>query len=89
MKTATINVKVENAFKRQAQNFAKSAGMSLSDIVNLSLRQVINQGRLVIEPEPNEYLKTAIADARKQRQKGSYKSFQRAEDAVSFIKNLK
>jgi addiction module RelB/DinJ family antitoxin len=91
MKTATINVKTESELKRRAQAFAKSTGMSLSDVVNLSLRQVIKQGQLIIEEslEPSRYLKTAIKQARKQRQKGEYKSFNKANDAVSFVRNLK
>ncbi|MEK7618031.1 MAG: type II toxin-antitoxin system RelB/DinJ family antitoxin [Patescibacteria group bacterium] len=89
MKTATINIKTEPALKRRAQAFAQNAGMSLSDIVNLSLRQVVNSGAIVIHEEPSEYLKEAIKEARQERQQGKYQSFKKLQDAVSFVKNLK
>ena len=91
MKTATINVKTESSLKRRAQAFARSTGMSLSDIVNLSLRQTFEQGKITIRElaEPSEYLKSAIKQARGQRKSGQYKSFKKPQDAVSFVKNLK
>ena len=89
MKTATINVKTEPALKRRAQAFAQNAGMSLSDIVNLSLRQVVNLGEIVVHEHPSEYLREAIKEARQERQKCLYKFFKSGQDAVSFVKNLK
>jgi len=89
MKTAIINVKTEVSLKRRAQAFARSTGMSLSDVVNLSLRQVINQGELVVREQPGKYLIQAIKEARQERQKGSYKSFKKPQDAVNFAKKLK
>ena len=91
MKTATINVKTEPELKRRAQAFAKSTGMSLSDVVNLSLRQTVNRGDLVVSEafNPSEYLKKAIGEARNQKHKGAYKSFKNPQEAVNFIRNLK
>ena len=89
MKTAIINVKTEVSLKRRAQAFARSTGMSLSDVVNLSLRQVINQGELVVREQPGKYLIQAIKEARQERQKGSHKSFKKPQDAVNFVKKLK
>jgi addiction module RelB/DinJ family antitoxin len=90
MKT-TINVKTDISLKRRAQAFARSTGMSLSDIVNLSLRQTVDQGKITVgeSAEPNEYLKSAIKQARGQRKSGQYKSFKKPQDAVNFVRNLK
>jgi len=49
MKTAVITVKTYPELKRRAEQFARGTGMSLSDVVNLSLRQTINQGSITIE----------------------------------------
>ena len=49
MKTAIITVKTEPALKRSVEEFARGTGMSMSDVVNLSLRQVIRLGKIVIE----------------------------------------
>lgn len=55
MKTAIITIKTEPELKRRAEEFANGTGMSLSDVVNFSLRQTINTGRIVIQKglEPN------------------------------------
>ncbi len=49
MKTAIITVKTEPELKHRAEKFARATGMSLSDVVNLSLQQTISLGRIVIE----------------------------------------
>jgi len=59
MKTAVITVKTEPELKRRAEKFARSAGMSLSDIVNLSLRQTVTAGRIVVGRPLVPNLKTA------------------------------
>ena len=55
MKSAIITVKTEPALKLSVEEFARGTGMSLSDVVNFSLRQVVSRGRIVIEKpfEPN------------------------------------
>lgn len=59
MKTAIMTVKTEPELKRRAEKFARGAGMSLSDIVNLSLRQTVDLGRIVIEESLMPNAKTA------------------------------
>ncbi len=73
MKTATINLKTETELKRRAEQFAKNTGMSLSDVVNLSLRETLNRGRIVVEEPliPNvrtaRELARAVRDAKRGR----------------------
>ena len=73
MKTSTINMKTETELKRRAEQFAKNTGMSLSDVVNLSLRETLNRGRIVVEEPliPNvrtaRELKQAVRDAKRGR----------------------
>ena len=59
MKTAIITGKTEPELKRRAEKFARDTGMSLSDVVNLSLRQAVNLGRIVIEKPLMPNAKTA------------------------------
>ena len=59
MKTAIITIKTEPELKRRADEFARATGMSLSGVVNLSLRQVVNLGRIVIEKPLVPNAKTA------------------------------
>ena len=59
MKTAIITVKTEPELKRRAEEFASGTGMSLSDVVNFSLRQTISMGRIVIEKSFVPNAKTA------------------------------
>lgn len=92
MKTATINVKTESSLKRRAQAFAKSTGMSLSDIVNLSLRQVVNDGRITIEESltPNSATAGELRKIEKdiKRGKGLSKVFVSAKEMDAHLDNL-
>lgn len=56
MKTAIINIKSDQSLKRGAEQFAHELGISLSDLVNLSLRYVITTRSITLDlrPEPSE-----------------------------------
>lgn len=55
MKTAIINIKSDQSLKSGAEQFAKELGISLSDLVNLSLRYVLATRSITLDlrPEPN------------------------------------
>jgi antitoxin component of RelBE/YafQ-DinJ toxin-antitoxin module len=65
MKTAIITIKTEPELKRRAEEFAVGTGMSLSDVVNFSLRHTITTGRIVIEKAlmPNAKTSKKLRDA--------------------------
>jgi len=45
METTTILIKTKKKTKKQAQELARELGLSLTDIINASLRQfIVNQG---------------------------------------------
>lgn len=60
-----INVKSEKSLKQSAENYAKELGLSLSDLVNLSLRYVVTTRSIILDsrPEPNEETKQILSDA--------------------------
>lgn len=67
--TTTLHIKTDKKVKERAEKFAKANGITVTALVNLSLHQVLNSGRLVIEEplEPNaktaKELKRIIKDA--------------------------
>jgi len=72
MKTAT-SIKLDKDVKRDADKLAKKLGLSLSSIINASLKQAISERRVVfsVEPELNQeseniFLK-AISDIKAKR----------------------
>lgn len=64
MKTAIINVKSTPSIKKSAEAFSKELGLSLSDLVNLSLKQTLATRRIVIDAreEPNEETKQVLRE---------------------------
>lgn len=54
--TTTLLVKTDKALKKQAQDLAGDLGLTMTDIVNASLRQfVMNQG-ITISKIPTEHV---------------------------------
>ena len=49
MQKAVINVKTDQQTKQEAQALAKSCGLTLSSLINIQLKQFINDRRLVID----------------------------------------
>lgn len=90
MKSATINLKTEPELKKRAELFAKRTGMSLSDVINLSLRQTLNNGQIIIQEPlvPNsktaKRLKAASKDS--QSNKNISPKFDNIDDAIAFLK---
>ncbi len=92
MKTAIITVKTEPELKRRAEEFARGTGMSLSDVVNFSLRQAISHGRIVIERPlaPNhktaKKLKASLKDIKAGR--GLSPAFRSAAEMDDYLNRL-
>jgi addiction module RelB/DinJ family antitoxin len=88
MKTV-ISVKVDPDVKASAQEVARSAGISLSTLVNAYLRQVAATRRIEIyAPEPmTPKLEKLIAEVEAERQDGQ--ASEPFEDVEDFLQNLK
>ena len=71
MKTAIINFKSDKSLKAGAEQFAKGLGISLSDLLNLSLRYVLTTQSVMLDlrPTPNaetaNILRTELAEIKK------------------------
>ncbi|MFA6486659.1 MAG: type II toxin-antitoxin system RelB/DinJ family antitoxin [Candidatus Magasanikbacteria bacterium] len=89
--TAVINIKTDVKIKRQAQKLAEQLGMSLSGVINASLRQFLNSKTLFVSTEyrePSEMLKKAIQEGREERKKGLTRKFENVDDAIKFVDDL-
>ena len=71
MNTAVINVKVEPKTKKQAQEVAKSLGLSLSAILNAYLKQLVrtrsvayDDVRLTLTPQAEKWLAESEEDVK-------------------------
>jgi addiction module RelB/DinJ family antitoxin len=73
MKTTIINVKSNKSLKEGAEDFARELGISLSDLVNLSLRYAVSTRSLTLDlrPVPNaetaSILRAELAEIRKEK----------------------
>lgn len=52
MSKTIINIKTDKAIKDQAQKMAKSLGLSLSDVINASLRNFIRTQEVIFSAVP-------------------------------------
>ncbi len=59
MKTAIINFKSDKSLKEGAEQFAKGLGISLSDLLNLSLRYVLTTQSITLDLRPTPNPETA------------------------------
>jgi addiction module RelB/DinJ family antitoxin len=89
MSTTVISVKVDKQVKASAQEVAKSAGLTLSALVNSYLRQIAATRRIELyAPEPvTPQLKKLIAEIEKElRGGGASAAFDNAEDFIADLK---
>lgn len=67
MPTATIQVRMDSALKKETETALKSMGLSMSTAINLFCRQVVNQGRIpfeIVAPSiPNAETRKVLDDA--------------------------
>ena len=67
MPTATIQVRMDTALKKETETALKSMGLSMSTAIHLFCRQVVNQGRIpfeIVAPSvPNAETRKVLDDA--------------------------
>jgi len=89
---AIINVKVNKALKREAQDLADEIGVPLTTVITVSLKEFVRSRSLTVSafprlrPEIERELNEAIADYKKG--KNVSKLFTNPEDAASHLKSL-
>jgi len=87
MKTQ-INLKIDNSVKKQAQKRAKDLGLSLSSIVNATLKQFARTGELELSSAPRitPYLEDLVLEARKDYAEGKTSGpFNNASDLTKHL----
>ncbi len=90
----TILIKTKKVLKNQAQELAQELGLSLTDVINASLRKfVINQG-IVISKQPtdeyfNEKTRREMDKILKDIKEGKNLSskFSSVDDAIAYLKS--
>lgn len=87
MKTQ-VNLKIDPRVKKDAQKMAKELGLSLSSVVNVTLKQFARTGELEISttPKTTVYLENLVKEAR--REFGVRKSHGPFGTAEEMIKSL-
>ena len=66
----TVQFRTENAVKQQCSDLFQTLGITMSDAINLFLRQALLHGGLPFEvklPQYNAVTRAAIADAKQSR----------------------
>ena len=91
MKTI-ITVKSDKAIKEHAQKIAKDLGLSLSDVINASLRNFINTREVHFKaiPKMTPKLERIVARVEKdiRNNKNVSPAFYTAHEAVSYLESL-
>ena len=89
MKTQ-VNLKIDNDVKTQAQERAKELGLSLSSIVNATLKQFARTGELELSSAPKitPYLEELVLEARKDYKEGKTSGPFDAEGLINHLKSL-
>lgn len=92
MKTL-ISIKTEKALKERAKHVAAELGLSLSDIVNESLRQLVKNREVTFSAAPRmtPELEAIIEEAERDLQEGKNVSptFSSAEEAIRHLHSAK
>ena len=89
MSTTVISIKIDKDVKASAQEVAKSAGLTLSALVNSYLRQISATRRIELyAPEPmSPKLNKLIKEVEQELKTGqASKSFNNAEDFLADLK---
>lgn len=87
MKTQ-VNLKIDNKVKKQAQKMAEELGLSLSSVVNATLKQFARTGELELSSAPKitPYLEEVVIEARKNYAEGKVSGpFDNADDLVKHL----
>lgn len=85
---AQVNVKIDTQVKKDAQRRAKELGLSLSSIVNVTLKQFAHTGKIdlsVPKYRMTPYLEGVIKEARAEYKAGKVKKFDNAKDFIAAL----
>jgi addiction module RelB/DinJ family antitoxin len=87
MKTQ-VNLKIDNSVKKQAQKMAEELGLSLSAVVNATLKQFARTGELELSsaPKMTSHLEEIVLEARKDFLEGKTSGpFDNADDLIKHL----
>lgn len=91
MNYAIVTAKLDPATKQQAQITAQQAGIPLSVVIKILLKDFIKTKTLVInarDEEPNTYLKSVMRQAEENYKKGNVSpAFDNAKDAIKYLED--
>lgn len=90
MNTAIINVKVDSKLKKAVQKAAREEGLSVSSVVNLSLRKFIKKRTAMfgddVRLEPTPYLKRILKQSEKDIKAGRVSpAFSSAKESFAWL----
>jgi len=65
MNTTVLNIRTDEATKKEIADFAASVGLSVSAFATVTLKQAVREGRVVLTPtlEPTPYLEKVMTRA--------------------------
>lgn len=90
MKTQ-VNLKIDRIVKKQAQKRASDLGLSLSSVVNATLKQFARTGELNLSTNPRitPYLEELVIEARREYLEGKTSGpFKNGKDLIKHLKSL-
>jgi DNA-damage-inducible protein J len=91
MKTAVINIKVDEKIKKEAQRLAKEMGLNLSAVINGFLNKFVREEKVEfstqVQEKPSQYLIDAIKEAEEDVKDGRVSpTFKNAKEATVWLK---
>lgn len=89
MKTQ-VNLKIDPHVKKDAQKMAEEIGLSLSSVVNATLRQFARTGELELSvaPKMTSYLEDLVKEARLEFEAGKSRGpFSTADDMIKSLES--
>ena len=92
MNGAIINIRTDFKVKFEAQKIAEKMGLTLSDLLNGYLREVIKVKKVAfsVSEEPSKRLINSLKEARKDLKEGWVSpAFDTAEEAIAWLNNPK
>lgn len=90
MSTVSISIKIQPKVKSEAEEIASGLGVSLPDLINSYLKQVIKNKSLILKKteKPTSYLLQSIKTAERERKAGKASLvFNNPEDAIQWLNN--
>lgn len=90
MNTAVINIRTDQMTKKKAQKVALKMGLSLSDLINGFLRQLVKTKTAVFttHEEPTPYLIQALKESKADIKAGRVSpAFDNVEDSIRWLED--